>query len=122
MNELRLKRMESLFMRKVSILIHQGKIKDYRVDSSVAITRVKMSKDLASAQLWISSFGGKEATRRAVKGLGNAAGFIQACIAREVKLRHTTKLFFREDHSIRDSIETRRSIERAVSELHNNQP
>ncbi|MCK5250082.1 MAG: 30S ribosome-binding factor RbfA [Spirochaetaceae bacterium] len=115
MNEIRLKRVESLIREKVSSLIMLGEVKDPRVDTSVTLTRVRSAKDLASARIWVSSFGGEEATRRAVKGLNNAAGFIQLRIGREIHMRNTPKLYFTADNSIREGLAVNRLIDEAVS-------
>lgn len=115
MNEIRLKRVESLIREKVSSLIMMGEVKDPRVDSSITLTRVKAAGDLASARVWVSSFGGEEATRRAVKGLNHAAGFIQSRLGKEIHMRNTPKLFFTPDNSIRDGLVVNRLIDEAVS-------
>jgi ribosome-binding factor A len=114
MNEIRLKRVESLIRDKVSALIMTGEVKDPRVDSSITLTRVKAAKDLASARIWVSSFGGEEATKQAAKGLTNAAGFIQSRIGREIRMRNTPKLFFTPDNSIREGLAVNRLIDEAV--------
>jgi ribosome-binding factor A len=115
MNEIRLRRVESLIRDKVSSLIMMGEVKDPRVDSSITLTRVKAAGDLASARVWVSSFGGEEATRRAVKGLNNAAGFIQSRLGREIHMRNTPRLFFSADNSIRDGLKVNRLIDEVVS-------
>ncbi len=115
MNEIRLKRVESLIREKVSSLIMLGDVKDPRVDTSITLTRVRASRDLTSARIWVSSFGGEEATRRAVTGLNNAAGFMQSRIGREIQMRHTPKLFFMADNSIREGLAVNRLIDEAVS-------
>jgi len=117
MNEIRMKRVESLIRDKVSSLIMMGEVKDPRVDSSVTLTRVKVAGDLASARVWVSSFGGEEATKRAVKGLNNAAGFIQSRLGKEIHMRNTPRLFFSADNSIRDGLAVNRLIDEAVSAL-----
>jgi len=114
MNEIRLKRVESLIREKVSTLIMMREVKDPRVDPSITITRVKAAKDLASAHLWVSSFGGDEATKRATIGLNRAAGFIQSRLAREFHMRHTPKLHFSPDNSIRDGIVVNRLIDEVI--------
>ncbi len=116
MNEIRLRRVESLIRDLVSALIMRGEIKDPRVDASVAITRVKASKDLSSARIWVSSFGGEGATARAAKGLNHAAGFIQGMIGRQLSMRNTPRLHFNPDSSIRDSLEVNRLIDEASKE------
>ena len=115
MNEIRLKRVESLIREKVSSLIMSGEIKDPRVDPSVTLTRVKSARDLASARIWVSSFGGEDATRRAVSGLNRAVGFIQSRLGRELHMRHTPKLFFSGDSSLRDALEVNRLIDEVQS-------
>ena len=116
MNEIRLKRVESLIRDKVSSLIMMGDVKDPRVDSTITLTRVKAAGDLASARVWVSSFGGEEATRRAVKGLNNAAGFIQSRLGKEIHMRNTPRLFFSPDNSIRDGLAVNRLIDEAVGD------
>lgn len=117
MNEIRMKRVESLIRDKVSSLIMMGEVKDPRVDSTITLTRVKAAGDLASARVWVSSFGGEEATRRAVKGLNNAAGFIQSRLGREIHMRNTPKLYFSADNSIRDGLAVNKLIDEAVSSI-----
>ncbi len=115
MNEIRMKRVESLIRDKVSSLIMMGEVKDPRVDSTITLTRVKVAGDLASARVWVSSFGGEEATQRAVKGLNNAAGFIQSRLGKEIHMRNTPKLYFSADNSIRDGLAVNKLIDEAVS-------
>lgn len=93
----------------------RGEVKDPRVDASVTLTRVKAAKDLASARIWVSSFGGDDATRRAVKGLTNAAGFIQAMIGKDLRMRNTPRLHFSADDSIREGLEVNKLIEQAIA-------
>ncbi|RKX82112.1 MAG: 30S ribosome-binding factor RbfA [Spirochaetes bacterium] len=115
MNEIRLKRVESLIRDKVSSLIMMGEVKDPRVDSTITLTRVKAAGDLASARVWVSSFGGEEATQRAVKGLNNAAGFIQSRLGKEIHMRNTPKLYFSADNSIREGLMVNQLIDEVVS-------
>ncbi|PIE04152.1 MAG: ribosome-binding factor A [Spirochaetales bacterium] len=114
MNEVRLRRVESLVRELVSTLIMRGEVKDPRVDASVTITRVKASKDLTSASIWVSSFGGEDATKRAAKGLNSAAGFIQARMGRQLTMRNTPRLIFKPDNSIREGMEVNRLIDQVM--------
>ncbi|OQX29678.1 MAG: ribosome-binding factor A [Spirochaeta sp. LUC14_002_19_P3] len=116
MNEIRRRRVESLIRGKVSNLIAMGEVKDPRVDSSIALTQVKAAKDLASARIWVSSFGGEEATARAVKGLTSAAGFIQSRIGREMRMRNTPRLFFSADNALREGYEVNKLIDDVIKE------
>lgn len=116
MNEIRLRRVESLIRDKVSSLIMGGDVKDPRVDASVTITRVKAAKDLTAAHVWVSSFGGDDATKRAVSGLNRAAGFIQSMLGRELRMRHTPRLDFLPDDSIREGLAINRLIDDTIAE------
>lgn len=116
MNEIRLKRVENLIRDNISTLIMHGEIKDPRVNASVALTEIKLAKDLTSARIRVSSFGGREATRRAVEGLNSAAGFIQSRIGRAIKMRATPRLSFSADHSIREGMAVNRLIDRVMEE------
>ena len=120
MNEIRLKRVESLIRDMVSALIMNGSVKDPRVDTSVTLTRVKAAKDLTSARIWVSSFGGEEATRRAVKGLTNAAGYIQSQVGKQIHMRNTPKLYFSPDDSIREGLAVNRLIDETMHESEGN--
>jgi len=115
MNDIRLKRVESLIREKVSSLIITGDVKDPRVDSTVALTRIKVSRNLSSARVWVSSFGGVQATQRAVIGLNNAAGFIQSKIGKEIHMKSTPRLYFVSDNSIREGLTVSELIEKAIS-------
>ncbi len=116
MNDIRRLRVERLIRDKVSTLIMKGELKDPRVDTSITLTQVKTAKDLTTARIWVSSFGGDEATMRAVKGLTNAAGFIQSRIGREIRLRNTPRLFFKADTSLREGYEINKLIDRIIDQ------
>jgi len=115
MNDIRLRRVESLIREKVSSLIISGDVKDPRVDSTVALTRIKVARNLTSARVWVSSFGGEQATQRAVIGLNNAAGFIQSRIGKEIHMKNTPKLHFTSDDSIREGLTVSKLIDKAIS-------
>jgi len=115
MNNIRLKRVESLIREKVSTLIITGDVKDPRVDSTVALTRIKVARNLSSARVWVSSFGGVQATQRAVIGLNSAAGFIQSRIGREIHMKNTPRLRFVPDDSVREGLTVSKLIEQAIS-------
>ena len=111
MNEVRIKRVESLIRDLVSQLILNGSVKDPRVDSMLTVTRVQAARDLASARVYVSAFGSEESLNTAVEALNHAAGFIQGSIGRQLRMRHTPRLFFKADTSIRDGFDVVRKIE-----------
>ncbi|HUX13897.1 MAG TPA: 30S ribosome-binding factor RbfA [Spirochaetia bacterium] len=105
MAKFRHERIEHLIMGVVADLILRGEIRDPRVTSMVSITGVKLAKDLTQATIMVSGFVADDQLSSAVAGLNHAAGFIQGHVARQVKLRVTPHLAFREDRSIREGFE-----------------
>lgn len=76
-------------------------VKDPRVsESMVSILRVDVTRDLSYATVHITSLGGMEGAKRAVKGLQSAAGYMRKQLGQALKLRHTPELRFVPDDSI----------------------
>ncbi|MDR2210421.1 MAG: 30S ribosome-binding factor RbfA [Spirochaetaceae bacterium] len=98
-----------LIQEKIGELIVGGKIKDPRVDSFLSITRVEVSRDLAYADVFVSSY--KAGLSKGVAGLKSAAGFIQAQLAHSMRIRATPRLRFHEDPGIREGFEIIQKIE-----------
>ena len=59
----------------------------------------------------MSSYKSTQGLEKGVQGLQNAAGFIQAQLAKEMRLRLTPKLRFIADAGIREGFELIRKIE-----------
>jgi ribosome-binding factor A len=111
LSDIRIKKAESLIREKIGELILQGVIKDPRIDTFLSVTRVKVSKDIAYAKVYISGFGEDRSTGKAVHALNHAAGFIQAKLGKALRMRNTPKLSFFQDDSIRDGVEMVQKIE-----------
>lgn len=111
MGEYRLERVGRLIQEKLGSLIVEGRIKDPRVDVFLSITRVRVSRDLTYADVYVSSFKTPEGLAKGVAGLQNAAGFIQSCLAREIRLRQTPHLRFFEDSGVREGFDLIKKIE-----------
>ncbi|MDR0561673.1 MAG: 30S ribosome-binding factor RbfA [Spirochaetaceae bacterium] len=111
MAEYRIERVGRLIQEKIGVLIVEGKIKDYRVNPFLSITRVSVSKDLAWADVYVSSFKSEGNLATGVTGLQSAAGFIQAQLAGQMHIRQTPKLRFHEDASIREGFDMVKKIE-----------
>ena len=76
-------------------------VKDPRVgDGLISVLRVEVSNDLSYATVHITSLGGMEAAKQAVKGLQSAAGYMRKSLGGALKLRHTPELRFVPDDSI----------------------
>jgi ribosome-binding factor A len=133
-DEIRLRRVEGELREIIAELILSGQVKDPRVGPFVSVTRVEAARDLSAAKVFVSVFPGTvypkaaapegatapEATAApeggaadqdekvlslAVEGLHNAAGFIQAQLARRMKTRLTPRLTFLADKGIKEGFE-----------------
>lgn len=106
MNQIRKRRLEELIREEISRMITFGEIKDPRVSTFLSITRVEAAQDGSHARVWVSSLDDSEVSiDSAIAGLTHAAGFIQALLARRVRLRLTPVLTFVPDRGIKEEFE-----------------
>ena len=76
-------------------------LKDPRVkDKILTVVRVDVSSDLSFAKVYVSSMGGIEDAKEAVKGLTNATGLIRHEIGTKLRLRKTPELSVIADDSV----------------------
>lgn len=86
-------------MQKELALILQRDVKDSRL-GFVTVNEVVLSKDLASAKIYITVLNGDEADKKAnVKVLNEISPFIRHELAKRMRLRHISILHFYYDHS-----------------------
>ena len=114
MGDFRTERVGNLIREKIGALIVEGRIKDPRVNPFLSISRVKVSKDLSWADVYVSTFKAEANLARGVLGLQSAAGFIQAHLAREMRIRQTPRLRFHEDLSLREGFDMVKIIDELV--------
>lgn len=125
MDEIRRKRVEDELRDLIAAMIIGGEVKDPRVGPFVSVTRVEAARDLSAAKVFVSIFEapaaapaaeptpaeeprGREGADRldlAVQGLQHAAGFVQAKLARRIKIRLTPRLHFIADRGIEQGFE-----------------
>lgn len=105
MAKYRHERVEKLITSSIADLIIRDEIRDPRVSTLVSVTMVKLAKDLSHALVLVSGYLPDEQLTAAVNGLNHAAGFIQGHISRQLRLRVTPHLTFREDHSVKEGFE-----------------
>jgi len=78
---------------------------------------VEASRDGSTAKVWVSRFGDEESELdSAVQGLASASGFIQAQMARRVRLRLTPVLRFIADTGIKEGFEMTERIKGLIKE------
>ena len=116
MGDFRADRVGNLIREKIGALIVEGKVKDPRVNSFLSISRVKVSRDLSWADVYVSTFKAETNLAKGVLGLQSAAGFIQACLAREMRIRQTPRLRFHEDLSLREGFDMVKKIDEITSD------
>ena len=116
MSQYRLKRVQNLLRDQISAMIMRGVVKDPRVTSMVSITEVKVSKDIAYADIFVSSLEGKKKLQKAVAALNHAAGFIQHKLRDNIHLRTTPVLRFKADPAIERGFRMTKTIEQLTAE------
>jgi ribosome-binding factor A len=75
-----------------------GDLKDPRV-GFVTVTDVRTSADLRHARVYVSVLGDEARREASLQGLRSAHGFLQARIARELRLKRTPTLVFSYDET-----------------------
>ncbi len=87
-------------------------LKDPRVrDKILTVVRVEVSSDLSFAKVYVSSMGGIDDAKEAVKGLQSATGLIRREVGNRLHLRKTPELKFIADDSVEHGMEIFKKIE-----------
>ena len=76
-----------------------GDLKDPRI-GFVTVTGVETSPDLRHARVYVSVLGSNDERRAALDGLRSSAGFLQAKVGEELRMKRTPTLAFEYDDSI----------------------
>lgn len=84
-------------------------VRDPRV-KDVTVTGVEMAPDMRSATVHVSVMGSPASEQLALRGLANAAGFLQSRIADRIETRYTPRLRFELDAGVKHSIEIARML------------
>ena len=111
MGEFRLDRLGEQIREEISQMILGGRFKDPRVSTFLSINRVDVSGDLGYAKVYVSSFMSSAETKKGVKGLESAAGFIQTTLSKKLRLRQFPHLSFIYDESIKNGFEMVKKID-----------
>jgi ribosome-binding factor A len=76
------------------------RLKDPRITGLVSVTDVEVSGDMSHAKVFVSIYGDEDQQRETLEGLQAASGFVRTQVGREVKLRVTPEIHFRQDKSL----------------------
>jgi ribosome-binding factor A len=90
-------------IREVVSMAILTELQDPRV-RDVTVTFVEAAADLRSAKVMVSVMGDDTRQNLTLRGLQNAAGFLQAKIAERLDLRYTPRLTFVLDQGVKRSI------------------
>jgi ribosome-binding factor A len=99
-------------IREVVSMAILTELRDPRV-RDVTVTYVEVSGDLRQAKVHVSVMGGEAKQKLTLRGLQNAAGFLQQKVAHRIETRYTPRLTFFLDQGVKHSIE----VSRLLSEL-----
>jgi ribosome-binding factor A len=90
-------------IREVVSMAILTELQDPRI-RDVTVTYVEVSPDLRQAKVHVSVMGDENRQKLTLRGLQNAAGFLQAKIAKNIEIRYTPRLTFRLDQGVKRSI------------------
>jgi len=89
-----------------------SQVRDPRI-GFVTITGVEVSPDLSHARIRVSVMGSDEEREKSLEGLGSAARFLRAQLAKEIHLRTAPELRFELDRGV----EHARRIDQVLKQL-----
>ena len=93
-----MRRVNEAVREVLSARIAEG-LKDPRI-GFVTVTAVETSPDLRQARVFVSVLGSAEDRATTLEGLASSHGFLQASLARELRMKRTPTLDFVYDESI----------------------
>ena len=100
-------------VREVVSMAILTEVRDPRV-RDVTVTRVEMAPDMRSALVHVSVMGNAAKEQLALRGLANAAGFLQSRIADRIDTRYTPRLRFELDAGVKHSLEISRVLDEVL--------
>jgi ribosome-binding factor A len=93
----RLQKIEDRIFEELSTILLM-EVADPRL-ASASITKVRVDRELAYANIYVSSLEGSESADEIIAGLEHAGGYLRSELARRVQLRYTPRLRFYWDPS-----------------------
>jgi ribosome-binding factor A len=91
-------------IREVVSMAILADLKDPRI-RDVTVTYVEVSPDMRQAKVHVSVMGDETAQQLSLRGLQNAAGFLQSKVSKRIDTRYTPRLAFVLDLGVKRSIE-----------------
>ena len=111
MTNQRAERVAEVMKAELSEIIRR-EMKDPRI-GFLSITRVKISRDMRHAKIYLSVLGSPEEQQSTLKGMESAKGFLRSELAGRIRIHHMPELQFVLD----DSLDYAAKIERQLSHI-----
>ena len=93
-------------------------LNDPRIEGFVSVTRIDMTADLRSADVYLSIFGKDDAAQnKTYAAITHAKSRIQSLLAGKLQCKFCPVLRFQRDEKFKKTLETMKLIDEAVSEL-----
>lgn len=96
-------------IREVVSMAILTELRDPRIQD-VTVTNVEVLPDMRSAKVQVSIMGTEAKQQLCLRGLQNAAGFLQQCVSDRIDTRYTPRLQFSLDQGVKKSIEVSRML------------
>ena len=98
-------------------------LNDPRIEGFVSVTKVEMSPNLRSAEVYISVFGGNEVLQsKTFIAINHSRTKIQSLLSKRIKSKFCPVLHFHMDEEFKKTVETMRLIDEAASEYKPHDP
>ncbi len=107
----RMRRVNEALREVLSVRIAAG-LKDPRV-GFVTVTAVDTSPDIQHARVYVSVLGTEEEREESLEGLASSRGYLQAIIAKELRLKRTPTLEFAHDEALERGMRISRLLDEA---------
>lgn len=115
-SKLRSQRIADRLREELSALLIQ-QVSDPRL-SGISVTDVKVDRELAFADIFVSAFEGSQRSTEVLAGLDHAAGYLRRELSQRVELRAFPRLRFHWD----PTFERAEHIERLLASLRQEEP
>jgi ribosome-binding factor A len=102
-------------IREVVSMAILTELRDPRV-KNVTVLAVEVAPDMREAKVAVSIMGNENQQRTTLKGLQNAAGFLQTRIAERIDTRYTPRLTFVMDDGVKKSVAVQQILEQIARE------
>lgn len=96
-------------IREVVSMAILTELRDPRIQD-VTVTHVEVSDDMRYAKVHVSIMGDEPKQKLGLRGLQNAAGFLQQKVAKRIDTRYTPRITFHLDLGVKHSIEVSRLL------------